>query len=355
MQTRSTALMNLGFMFAELNLQNEEILAMLMNADERWGKFVGRSDRMKRLMEIVTIARQKHPFKAGDDLQVQPTLMGWRTLLSTTVEIEWAWEGWLQKGGYMLLTGPQGIGKTQLSFYVGSHLALGKDCLGRKVPEPRKIMFLSLEMGLVDLKVFLRLQNDGFSSEELDLLESNLLIFPHGEPLYLSDPAVQSELETAIGDLKLDGVIIDSMGSAAGGDSAKAEVALPLMDWQDRMRQRTGTFMWFVHHHRKGTADNRKPNKLDDVYGHYSLTARATSVFAMWPSTISQPNIIEMLPLKVRLSARPDKFHVVRDSNLHFKLISSTAVDMAKSPTDIQIVDEPENQPLNGGEVRFQI
>lgn len=57
---RSSALMRLGYFGAEVGMTDAEIYAILENADSRWGKFKKRSDRKKRLLDIVNRAKTKH-------------------------------------------------------------------------------------------------------------------------------------------------------------------------------------------------------------------------------------------------------------------------------------------------------
>lgn len=340
---RSSALMSLGYSFAEMNLTDLEILALLANASERWGKFEDRPDKRERLSEIITIARKKYPYRAqGGDAPSKLQLMGFKSLLATEVKMEWIWEGWLQEAGFMLLTGPPGVGKTQVSLDVGCHFALGKDTLGRVVSKPRKLAFFSLEMGLVDLKEFMILLQAAFTPEEQEVLEENLLILPLGEPLYLNKPETKLQVEEMVGDYGLDGIILDSLSSATEGDIGTLPPVKDLMDWNDRMRQRFNCFSWVIHHMRKATAENKKPNKLSDVYGPYLLTARPTSVFCLWESQVA--NAIEVIPLKVRLSKRPDHFYIRRGADLHFELISNVAINMAPSSlkvaTSLTVTDE---------------
>ena len=340
---RGKALMFLGYSFAELNLTNAEILALLMNADERWGKFFGRADRMKRLMEIVTISRAKYPYRTEPSVG-QIEFMGFETLLATDVEIDWIWGGLLQKGGYMLLTGPPGVGKTQFTLFMACMFALGQDAFGHQISEPRRIALFSLEMGLVDLKVFLMLLSTHFTPEERKILEKNFLIVPIGEPLYINRPDVKEGIERAIEQYNLDGVMFDSLSSMSEGEIKDEKNVKILMDWNDHLRQKYGVFTWIVHHHRKATSDNRKPNKLDDVYGPYLITARATTVFCLWPSAVA--NALEVIPLKVRLSSKPSNFFIRREPTLAMSKVSSAAVTVAPgTKEDFVVVDEPPSDP----------
>lgn len=344
---RSSGLMSLGYYLAELNMTVEEMLSVLMNADERWGKFKGRNDRLVRLMEIITIARAKYPPRTEGDPgtpKLQP--LGFRTLLATKVELEWVWDGLLQKAGYMLLTGPSGIGKTQFSLGAAHSLALGKKFLERDVGGPKRIGFFSLEMGLIDLKYFLMQMGEGYTEVEKDILEENMHFFPLGEPLYMTKPEVRTEIEELVGDLKLDGIMVDSLGSATD-EEVSDEKFKKFFHWNDQLRMRTGAFTWYIHHHRKASGDNKKPNKLSDVYGSQYITSYATSVLCLWEGSIA--NTTQLIPLKVRLAPKPPQFNMHKDGNLQFTKLTpkigpaSTVItldsgDSGQNPTDFPSV-----------------
>lgn len=315
--SRSDLLMSLGYSLAELQLSNLEILSLLVDADERWGKFKNRSDKMVRLQEIVVRARAKYPMKPVD-LTKRLNPMGFSTMLATKSRLTWVWEGFLQEKGYLLVTGPSGIGKTQFSLDTAYHLVLGETYLERKVPRPLKIGFFSLEMGLEDLKHFVERQSVGFTDEERAVLEQNLQFFPLGESFYLNDPEEKKHFEDSLKEHEFDGIMIDSLGSAISGELSTEKDAKSLMDYVDHVRQQFNCFVWFVHHHRKASSDNKRPNKLSDIYGSHYFTARATTVLTLWDGPSS--NIIHVLPLKLRLAEKPSPFMLIRDAELRFKI-----------------------------------
>lgn len=335
---RSDGLMSLGYYCAELQMLNTEIFAVLLNADARWGKFHGRSDRDKRLMEIVTKSRAKYPLKAKKTESEPLVPLGALSLIQTEVHLEWIWEGMLQAGGYLLLTGPSGVGKTQFSLDFAASAALGRNFLDTTTKGPIKIGFFSLEMGLVDLKHFIQSQFIHYTKDDLEILEKNLRFYPLGEPLYLNRDEEKARIEKTIVDEGLQGIIVDSLGSTTEGELGEERDTKNLMDWLDRVRQQYEIFAWVVHHHRKATGDNKKPNKLSDVYGSQYITARATTVLCLWDSGV--PNSLDILPLKLRLAPKPDKVSIYRDNNLHFTKKVSGITFQEEKPSKAETKDE---------------
>jgi hypothetical protein len=317
---RSDALMALGYHCAEMGMSRQEIFSVVLDADERWKKFYHRSDRMKRIADLVAVAVRKYPnhgqaqIAQADIPMVNVTPMGFKTLLATEVNLEWQWDGLLQRGGYFLLTGPTQVGKTQFSLNAAGRMALGQPFLGRQT-KPSRIGFFSLEMGLTDLKHFVGQQAFSFKPEEHEVLEENLQLFPLGEPLYFTHPAIQTMLDQIVGDLKLDGIMVDSLGSATD-ETVSDETIKRFFHWNDQFKKRHNIFTWYIHHHRKANGDNKKPNKIGDVYGSQYITSYATTVMCLWPSGVD--NVIQSIPLKVRLAPVVKPFYVSRDSRLHF-------------------------------------
>lgn len=343
---RSTAMMQLGYELAEMQLTNEEILSCLLNADARWKKFSERSDQLQRLTDLITKARAKYPYKG----QVETKLisLGLKTLLATEVHLKWIIERYLEENGCLLLSGPSSVGKTQFSLSAAEAMILGYPFLNSPTVGDLKIGFFSLEMGLMSLKYFLKQQAQAFNPEELEKLEKNLRLFPLGQPLYINQLDEQARIKEVIEREELDGIVIDSLGSTSTDELSQEGPAKVLMDWNDRLRQETGVFTWFIHHNRKATGDNKKPKRLADVYGSQYLTARPTTVISLWPE---KGNKIEVLPVKVRLSEAPEPFLIVRDKNLQFQLTDSDKKEgvFGTAPAPIEV----EEFSIDGEEESF--
>jgi hypothetical protein len=345
-EKRSSALMALGYYLAELGMSPEEMLSLLLNADERWGKFSKRPDQFIRLMEVVTRAKIKYPNAVTPDEDEEIQFVGVRTLLLSNTKLEWVWSGLLQKSGSMLLTGPPGVGKTLFALNASMNFALGGMFLDRPV-EQSKIGFISMEMNEAEIKEFVATQTADYNTDEMDILHENLLIDGRGEPLFLNREAIQAQIERSIVKHKLQGIVFDSMGSTTDGSLSDEVPTKALMDWNDHIRKEYGCFTWYIHHHRKASGDNKKPNKLADVFGSQYITARASTVLCLW----GDGKDLQLIPLKVRMSKQPDTINVKRTDNLHYvrKVDGLTITVTPESKQHTQEVESKEIKPSASG------
>lgn len=329
---RSTALMRLGFYCAEMGMSDAEIFSVVRNADDRWGKFKGRTDRDKRLLDLISRVREKYP---ATDYQTDIIpVFGFQSFLEHEIHVEWVIDGLLQEQGYLLLSGPSGIGKTQFTLRFVMQMCLGRDYLGEKVNRPRKIVVFSLEMAHADLKYFVEIMARDYSDEDKALLEENLIFVPYGEPIYLNTDEGRQQFTDIIEAIQPDGIIVDSLGSTTTGGLSNEDTVKAIVDFNDKIRKKYGIFTWFIHHMRKASGDNKKPNKLDDVYGNQYIVNRATTVLCLWPNK-SGDNKIDVIPLKIRLGAKRDTWTIQRIGNLQFeKTASVNIVTMSQMISD---------------------
>lgn len=345
--TRSTSLMSLGYLCAEMGMSDVEIFSVVRNADDRWGKFKGRTDRNRRLSDLVTRVREKITYPSSH--RFQDNSFGFRSFLESNRDLEWILPGLLDKAGYMLLTGPSGVGKTQWSLRWAINLALGKEFLGVPIDKPHKVIFFSLEMGHTSLKFFLQQMAIHLTDEELQTLEENFLVLPLGEAMYLDGKEDQKYFESMVSLHKPEVVFVDSLGSSTAGELSESTVKL-IMDFNDKIRQTYSVATWFIHHNRKAQSDNKKPNKMSDVYGGQYIVNRATTVLCLWPYT----DKIEIIELKKRLSELGNNWFIRRTDNLNFIRLAEVTLGKLKEELvfkgpDIPTVTRPKYTDLAGG------
>lgn len=327
---RSSALMRLGFFGAESGMADAEIYSILLDADDRWGKFKHRSDRKLRLLDIINKARQKHPVGitspegllrslSGEGIVEAPQYVyGFESLLNSEFTIEWAIDGLMPIGGQGLISSAPGLGKTQFSIQLGLHCALGKNYLGWKINKRLKIVLFSLEMNHVEMKYFAETMGGGYSPSEIEMLERNFHFVTLGEPLPVDSLDGRKFLESILDEYKPDGVIFDSMGKLTNEELKERKVK-QLDAYFASIRAKYGCFLWFIHHNRKANGDNKKPKELSDIYGSQYVTANATSVLGLWKDN-PEDNAIEVIYLKIRFAPLPKPFKIIRDSTLNFNI-----------------------------------
>lgn len=323
--TRSTYLMRVAYLAAEAGCNNEEIFSLLFNCDERWEKYKKRADRKRRLVDIIERARIKYPIRGATTLPEEDSIsvLDVLSLRNTVESVEWVLPNMLQKSGFMVVVGPPSTGKTQLALNLTFGLTTGVEVLGFKPPRPHKILFISAEMGAIDLKQFVEKIITAIPEKHHDLLASNFLVYPIGEPMYLNTEAEQKKFYMLANQLKLDGIVFDSLGSATSKSLTDEEQTKKLLDFMDRFRKETGAFVLFIHHNRKATENNKEPSGLADVYGSQYISARATTVLSLWPVL---KNVLKVRELKKRLAPQNDDWFIERQSDLTFKRVDAPTV-----------------------------
>jgi len=325
---RSTGLMHLGYLSAEMGMETDEMMSLLFYVDGIIKKFHGRSDQWVRLQEIVTIAKQKHPHPVSikiimdedepeeDENPFQAVDI--RTLATQEIHINWLWDHFLGERGLMLISGAPAVGKSQFTLDAMCHLALGEEFMGVPMKEGVRTGFLSLEMGDVSIHSVVQKQLTQWDSAQQEKLADHVMIYPLGEPLDLTNPKNQAALAKQIKKDKLDGIAIDALSSTTLEALSDEKAAKAVLGWFAHLRQSLGVFVWIVHHNRKATAGNERPNRLADVHGAVYIAGQADSILVLWKDEKGQ---LEMIPVKTRLSGYDDGSHILqltRRPNLTF-------------------------------------
>ena len=332
--SRSSAMMRLAFYCAEMRMSDEEAYSILDNADYRWGKFKNRNDRVRRLQDLIFKARLKYPLEVDEpELYDEYPVYGFQDFLDTTLSVKWVIDGLLQESGFVILSGPPGIGKTTVSLQWAIHMALGKPFLGYEMPVT-KCIFFSMEMGHADLKYFVEQMAESLTPDERATLQDNLLLIPLGFGVFLDKAQEQQRVRSIIRKYEPIGVFFDSLGSTTMDELSSESTVKSVIDFVERIRSDFNIFTWFIHHNRKATVGNKKPNKLSDVFGSQYITARATTVLGLWRVGM---DTLEITGLKVRLAREPTPFLIARKNGLNFEreVISTKLLEgLAQEPTE---------------------
>lgn len=319
----SESLCFVAYRAAEIGCSDAEIFSLLLYADEKWGKFKGRSDRIKRLTDILDRAKLKRPITIHDSGRFK--VQGLRTLLSSDEVIEWAIPGLIHKQGVGIVTAQPGVGKTQLSLRAALNVARGTPFLGWEIPEPQPILFISLEMSAVEIKDFLKTMTAGYTDEQFEALEKNFQVVTFGESVMLEREDHQQYFRELVEETSPVGVFIDSLSYSIGKSPNDDEAVHRAMYFVRRLNRDFGTFTWFVHHDRKPQVNNKKPNSLADIYGSQFIERDITTGINLWstdPSNSFAP--IELSCTKLRMGTQFSQKIIKRTEVLDFELISLT-------------------------------
>lgn len=350
---RSGGLARIAYKGAELSWSDEQILSALIDADDRWGKYKGRTTRMKILEELINRARAKIGYNVASDKQILskllndpeneadeeelPDFMSVKQINAIPGRDDWVVEGLLTKHGLGLCTGRPGTGKTQLMMQLAADLATGRpEFLDYKLSgEPQKVLFLSLEMSAYQLQHFTTPLAERYPEKELD---KNLVIYGKGEPVFMNQEAGQRLVDSWLDDYKPDVVIVDSLSQATTDLSSDDEMS-KLFAFLKALRRYHSFGMIFIHHHRKKANDaqsRKQANTQSDIYGSYQIAA--TIDFALDLEDRNDENgYLDLHLLKARFRPVGDPEKVMRDDKLHFHLTEDLGMlkdQILSDPTD---------------------
>lgn len=315
---RSAALTKLAHHCVEMGMDNAETLAILLHADDRWGKFKNRglARQKKCLVDIINHVRSKHAVdpiaEETNDLFKVYTYGEFKAM---KFEVDWVVPGLIHQKGFSVITGPAGTGKSQFSIRLAEKLAKGEQFLRWKVARPLRILFVSMEMPSEELDWFYT----NMKMQDSALLDENMLIMPIGSSIMLNNPMAQAQFTEVMEKFKPDGVIFDSLGVAIGEDIENVKTILQSFQYVNRViRGHYGAFVWFIHHPRKEQANNRKPNKLADLFGSVYIANQVTLALGLWSVG---DNLLELSCQKMRMAPQFSPFRLKRSSNMDFSAL----------------------------------
>lgn len=340
-EDRSGALMHFAYLGAENGWTDEQIAAAMYDLDDRWGKYKERRDRDSRLVDFVNRARQKVGYNPVIDLDLSKLLgdkdpsvhdesgngaliYGAQDFIDQEFKIEWLLEGLLAQGGFGLVTGYPGVGKTQFGIQMCTYLSLGyKNFLKweNKVG-PKKVLFLSLEMSKAPLNHFMGQIANSYSQR--DTWNRNFLVAPFGTPLPLDTKEGQEFFNRLLDEHMPDVVLIDSLQKISSKELTDELAVKALIHYLSVVREKYRCSVLVIHHNRKKANDGQKKLvELSDVYGSTYLTTDVDFVLSLKTLTV---DTLSLEMLKNRLGPMVESIDLIRDSNLHFSDLNVTMV-----------------------------
>lgn len=328
---RSDALARLAHEIIESGCSNDEAYVLLLDKDNDWGKFVGRTDRKRRIESLIANVRRRKSVVA-EIVHGAPEVYRFYDFMRTNVQLKWAIEGLLPVAGSMVIFGKPGIGKSTFSLRLAMDLSLGKEkFLAWNIVTKQRVLFVSLEMQHYEVKEFF---NDMKISEEEQLkLQEQFFIWPIGNPYPFDTPDQQIELIKYIKLHKIELVIIDSLSIAMYGDVKDDNAIKKLNSFlnEDIRRDLKCSYIFIHHPRKKGIDENRKEDGQDDLYGSMYIAANAQTVIVLSsrPGSIRIKVKIE----KSRMSQGMQNFEIERTPDRGFKLVGSSSPEQTNSIT----------------------
>ena len=320
---RSDALVALAYEAVEAGCSNEEAFVLLLDRDEVWGKFKGRSDRQRRLEGIIASVRKRKAINA-EILQDAPEVYRFYDFVNTKINLQWAIEGLLPVAGSMIILGKAGIGKSTFSLRLAMDLALGRDrFLFWKIVNRQRVLFISLEMQHYELKEFFK--DMQLPVDDQQRLQEEFYIWPIGNFYPLDTPDQQIELIKFIKMYKIDLIIIDSLSLSMYGSVSNDDDIKRLNSFlNEDVRKDLNCSYIFLHHPRKQSMENAgKELEQDDTFGSGYIVNNAQTVIILSQKRGSPKVHVKIA--KSRMSIGMQDFDIERTPNRGFTLVGGNA------------------------------
>jgi hypothetical protein len=311
--TRSDALMRVAYDAAESDLSNEQIYVLLVDADDRWGKYKHRKDRHLRYFDIIERAKAKYPhgpieISITDEIDTDyQRVYDYDELMSADIHIEWFFEGLLSTQGYGILAGQPNIGKTQIAIRLSVACALQLDFLGWKnrSTRPMTVLFYSLEMAAPQIQHFFNQMTD--LEDHRTELKEHLKVAPIAGLLDFTSEKMLKTVQADIDRYHPDIIIIDSLSMAVSESLNDSKTAMNFNAVIKSIRKNAKCAVVTIHHSKKSQTNKSMVGDLDDLYGSRFITAEADFVITFIPTFDNDDSDFDKDPMKAITKQSTDK------------------------------------------------
>ena len=188
-------------------------------------------------------------------------------------------ENFLYERTTFMITGEAGKGKSVIASQLCLSLSSATPLFGALlIPKPRKVYYLQLEGSEYDFLSRLYYQQQTIPLNPHNLYWDRDVKFNAADPQQRA--AKIHQITTVFGNPDL--VIIDPIYKAVGGDLAKAEFALALIDFLEVIEERCKCSVLLFHHPHREKLDIRgkKIKETDAYYGHSFIRNHIETAFA---------------------------------------------------------------------------
>jgi predicted ATP-dependent serine protease len=309
----------------EMGMENEEVFSMLLDADERWGKFKTRppEQRRQRLIGIIQHVRSKKSFESVLDIHNDIVIQTLGDFLDAEEpEINWVFDGLLAEQGLGTIASIPGVGKSTLSFQLAIKSTISHDFLKWANRKQLHAAVLSFEMQANECRPFMEHMLRGYSKEEVTYLRQNLGVWAYGSKFEFNNKEKRRGLLDAIDIKESKFIIIDSLKQIV--TRMRDEELDEVYEFINKdLRKDRGCTVWIIHHLRKPANEGpRKPQDISDLYGDQYIGAFATSVLGLWKRSFNQ---VEVMNFKTRMAPETPPFVIERAQYLDFVITDNPA------------------------------